>query len=125
MYTSAAEQLISHYFEIKHYLASFFSFPGGKKDPEDKSAIETAVREMEEEMGLEKSHVQVWAQMPAMPDRVITCFQSKWFKPWSIINSYGVIVQVRVALKRLTSYELITQDSLSQGPTGLFNLSDG
>ena len=27
---------------------------------------------MEEEMGLEKSRVQVWAQMPAMPDRVIT-----------------------------------------------------
>jgi len=26
---------------------------------------------MEEEMGLEKSCVQVWAQMPAMPDRVI------------------------------------------------------
>ena len=23
-------------------------------------------------MGLEKSRVQVWAQMPAMPDRVIT-----------------------------------------------------
>ena len=49
-----------------------FSFPGGKKDPEDKSIIETAVREMEEELGLEKSRVQVWADMPAMPDRVIT-----------------------------------------------------
>ena len=49
-----------------------FSFPGGKKDPEDKSIIETAVREMEEELGLEKSRVQVWAEMPAMPDRVIT-----------------------------------------------------
>ena len=61
-------------FERKHInlTSVFFSFPGGKKDPEDKSVIETAVREMEEEMGLEKSRVQVWAQMPAMPDRVIT-----------------------------------------------------
>lgn len=72
--------------EIKHTCNStwsFFSFPGGKKDPEDKSVIETAVREMEEEMGLEKSCVQVWAQMPAMPDRVITstCFHSNGLNP--------------------------------------------
>ena len=59
-------------FGMKHNLTSFFSFPGGKKDPEDKSIIQTAVREMEEEMGLDKSCVQVWAQMPGMPDRVIT-----------------------------------------------------
>jgi len=26
---------------------------------------------MEEELGLERSRVQVWAEMPAMPDRVI------------------------------------------------------
>ena len=71
MHTSTAEQL-NFSFEITPYLTSFFSFPGGKKDPEDKSVIETAVREMEEEMGLEKSRVHVWAQMPAMPDRVIT-----------------------------------------------------
>ena len=71
MHTSTAEQP-NFSFEVKHYLTwSFFSFPGGKKDPEDESVIETAVREMEEEMGLEKSRVQVWAQMPAMPDRVI------------------------------------------------------
>ena len=58
--------------QIKHNLTPFFSFPGGKKDPEDESIIETAVREMEEELGLEKNYVQVWARMPAMPDRVIT-----------------------------------------------------
>ena len=51
-------------------LPSFHSFPGGKRDPEDNSIVDTAVREMEEELGLERSCVQVWAQMPAFPDRV-------------------------------------------------------
>lgn len=62
LFTLRSNQLNKHRGEV--------SFPGGKKDPEDKSVIETAVREMEEEMGLEKSRVQVWAQMPAMPDRL-------------------------------------------------------
>ena len=50
-----------------------FSFPGGKRDLEDSSLIETAIREMKEELpGLERSLIQVWAPMPAMPDRVIS-----------------------------------------------------
>ena len=50
-----------------------FSFPGGKKDPEDSSLIETAIREMDEELGLDKRHVEVWALMPTIPDRVRHC----------------------------------------------------
>ena len=52
---------------------NFFSFPGGKKDPEDSSLIETAIREMDEELGLDRRHVEVWAPMPTMPDRVRHC----------------------------------------------------
>lgn len=50
-----------------------FSFPGGKKDKEDNSLVETAIREMGEELGLERSCVHVWASLPAIPDRV--CFE--------------------------------------------------
>ena len=52
---------------------NFFSFPGGKKDPEDSSLIETAIREMDEELGLHRRHVEVWAPMPTIPDRVRHC----------------------------------------------------
>ncbi|KAJ7393537.1 nudix (nucleoside diphosphate linked moiety X)-type motif 8 [Desmophyllum pertusum] len=61
LFTLRSNQLNKHRGEV--------SFPGGKRDPEDTSVVETAVREMEEELGLERSRVEVWAQMPAMPDR--------------------------------------------------------
>ena len=69
-------------------------------------------------MGLEKSCVQVWAQMPAMPDRVITfAFIVNGLNLEVAVSSssFSVIVRVRVVLKRVTSYELTAQDSLSQG----------
>jgi len=62
LFTLRSSQLNSHRGEV--------SFPGGKKDPEDKNLLETAVREMEEELGLERSHVHIWAPMPAIPDKL-------------------------------------------------------
>ena len=63
--------LINYVINILYII--FFSFPGGKKDPEDSSLIETAIREMDEELGLDRRHVEVWAPMPTMPDRVRHC----------------------------------------------------
>lgn len=62
LFTLRSSQLNSHRGEV--------SFPGGKKDPEDSSLIETAIREMDEELGLDRRHVEVWAPMPTMPDRL-------------------------------------------------------
>jgi 8-oxo-dGTP pyrophosphatase MutT (NUDIX family) len=40
------------------------AFPGGKADPEDADAVETALREAEEEIGLERRYVQVLGKLP-------------------------------------------------------------
>jgi len=39
--------------------AGHICFPGGRQDPEDLSAVETALRETEEEIGLERNRVEV------------------------------------------------------------------
>jgi 8-oxo-dGTP pyrophosphatase MutT (NUDIX family) len=40
------------------------AFPGGKADPEDADAVATALREAEEEVGLESEYVQVLGSLP-------------------------------------------------------------
>ena len=40
------------------------SFPGGRSDPEDTSAIDTALREAEEEIGLPSDRVEVLGSLP-------------------------------------------------------------
>lgn len=40
------------------------AFPGGKADPEDVDAVDTALREAEEEIGLERRFVQVLGTLP-------------------------------------------------------------
>jgi 8-oxo-dGTP pyrophosphatase MutT (NUDIX family) len=40
------------------------SFPGGRSDPQDSSAIDTALREAEEEIGLPASRVEVLGSLP-------------------------------------------------------------
>jgi 8-oxo-dGTP pyrophosphatase MutT (NUDIX family) len=40
------------------------SFPGGRVEPDDLSAIDTALRETEEEIGLDRHHVEVLGTLP-------------------------------------------------------------
>ncbi|TMX41363.1 CoA pyrophosphatase [Vibrio rotiferianus] len=43
------------------------SFPGGKYEPEDGQLVNTALREVEEEIGIEPSHIRVFGQLPTLP----------------------------------------------------------
>lgn len=45
-------------------------FPGGKFDTlQDKTALDTALRETEEELGINKMLFQIWAQLPTLRGR--------------------------------------------------------
>jgi 8-oxo-dGTP pyrophosphatase MutT (NUDIX family) len=45
--------------------AGQISFPGGRSEPDDVSAADTALREAEEEVGLRRRHVEVVGELPA------------------------------------------------------------
>lgn len=47
--------------------ANQFSFPGGSRDPEDATPLHTALRETEEELGIERSRVRVIGMLHEVP----------------------------------------------------------
>lgn len=49
--------------EYKGAHSAQVSFPGGKMEPEDQSLVETALREAEEEIGIQKENVEVVGKM--------------------------------------------------------------
>ena len=63
--------------EEVEYHKGEISFPGGARDPEDKDFLDTALRETEEEMGIDRKDVTVLGQL----DEVVTNsrFQVKVF----------------------------------------------
>lgn len=53
--------------------AGQISFPGGRVEPEDGSPVETALRETEEEIGLDRAHIEIIGQLPIYT--TVTAFQ--------------------------------------------------
>ncbi|NVK21113.1 MAG: CoA pyrophosphatase [Kangiellaceae bacterium] len=51
---------------LKHH-AGQISFPGGRMDDSDKDLIHTALRETEEEVGIEEPLIQVMGKLPLQP----------------------------------------------------------
>ncbi|MBN1207626.1 MAG: CoA pyrophosphatase [Myxococcaceae bacterium] len=51
---------------LRHH-ANQFSFPGGGRDPEDSTPLHTALRETEEELGIERTQVRVLGMLDEVP----------------------------------------------------------
>lgn len=51
---------------------SSYSFPGGKRDPTDTSVLDTALREMEEEIFISRDQVEVLGECAPLPNKGCT-----------------------------------------------------
>ncbi len=61
---------------LRHH-ANQFSFPGGGREPEDETPLHTALRETEEELGIDRSRVRVLGMLDEEPS--ITQFRVQPF----------------------------------------------
>ena len=64
MYENELKILLTQRTAHLHDHPGQISFPGGRSDPQDSSAIDTALREAEEEIGLPASRVEVLGLLP-------------------------------------------------------------
>lgn len=83
------------------------SFPGGKVDPTDTSAVHTALREAEEEVGVDPAGVDVLATMPQLwlpPSNFAVTPVVAWWRedaPVSVVEPNEVHSVFRVPLEEL------------------------
>lgn len=84
------------------------AFPGGAKDPEDDTLVEAALREAQEEVGLDPSSVDVLGVLPALyvpPSGFVVHPVVAWWRephPVRVVDVAEVAAVVRVPLKELT-----------------------
>ncbi|KAF9929936.1 nudix (nucleoside diphosphate linked moiety X)-type motif 8 [Linnemannia zychae] len=64
LFTIRASNMRNHKGEV--------SFPGGKRDPTDKTVLDTALREMEEEIFIPRDNVEVLGECGALPNKGCT-----------------------------------------------------
>lgn len=83
------------------------SFPGGKMDPTDESPVHTALREAEEEVGIDPDSVEILAELPQLwlpPSNFAVTPVLAWWRepsPVTVVNPHEVHSVFRVPLEEL------------------------
>jgi 8-oxo-dGTP pyrophosphatase MutT (NUDIX family) len=83
------------------------AFPGGSLDPEDRDAVDAALREAEEEVGLDRTTVEVLANLPTLwipvTGFVVTPVLAWWHSPMPVapVDAGEVAAVIRVPIAEL------------------------
>lgn len=89
LFTERSHDMSTHSGEV--------SFPGGRKEQEDNSLVETALREAYEEIALVPSDVHVYgalAEMPTITGFRITAYVGEFESPYELIENEREIHQI-------------------------------
>ncbi|MCS6886510.1 MAG: CoA pyrophosphatase [Acidobacteriota bacterium] len=93
--------------------AGQISFPGGRHEPSDGSLLETALREVQEEIGLRREHVTILGELDDMITTTqyrITPFVCTFPYPYEFkLNFAEIDSLIEIPLKTLRSPEVIEQ----------------
>ena len=85
------------------------SCPGGRKDPEDKTLLDTALRETHEEMGISPGDVDVLGEIDDIPTNtsyLISTFVGTIPYPYNFVPSEAEVAEVlEVPIKALMDHE--------------------
>lgn len=97
LFTQRSDNLRNHPGEI--------SFPGGRRDPEDASLLETALREAHEEVALQPDDVRIYGALTHMPTITgfdVTAFVGEFPDPYPLaINPGEIALTFRAPLSAL------------------------
>jgi len=82
--------------EVEHHKGGI-SFPGGAADPEDRDALDKALRETEEEMGILREDITVLGEMDEVATRSrfrVSVFAGTIRHPYAFSPSAGEIAEI-------------------------------
>jgi 8-oxo-dGTP pyrophosphatase MutT (NUDIX family) len=92
------------------------AFPGGKRDPGDRSMLDTALRETREEIGIPESRVEILAELPPAETRTtgfrVYPFLGRIIQPvaWQR-NEHEVAEIMDLSLLELVGAEVLNEDA--------------
>lgn len=91
------------------YMLYFLSFPGGKMDPTDGDVCYTALRELQEELGISPETVEVWGNLAPVGREVdyvlccLLCFKVMFTNSLLSVPSVFTSLAWMMNLKRFAS----------------------